>query len=134
MILTGWVMPILLWESKLPRIEERRIRLECFISRFVKLRFDKEKSGVMVHSDCHKSLRIRDHVQSRFQTPFPFGSSRATWLSKPSPSPTCPQCMEGTSQLYGAVAFCVGETAPANGKGVLVSSPSPQESRRPWGI
>ena len=43
-----------LWESKLSRVDERRVRSECFIPKFIKIRFDKEKTGAVVCSDCHK--------------------------------------------------------------------------------
>ena len=39
----------IMWESKISRADERRIRSECFISRFIKIQFDKEMSGAVVH-------------------------------------------------------------------------------------
>jgi hypothetical protein len=37
-----------LWEAKLSPTDERRVRTECFISIFVKIRFDEKKSGAVV--------------------------------------------------------------------------------------
>jgi hypothetical protein len=43
-----------MWEIKLSRADERRVRKECFIPPFVKLRFDEKKSGAIVRSDRHE--------------------------------------------------------------------------------
>ena len=37
-----------LWESKISRADKHQIRSECFISRFIKIRFDEEKLGAVV--------------------------------------------------------------------------------------
>jgi hypothetical protein len=49
----GEAHPTLL-KSKLSRAEKHRIRLECFIPKFIKIQFDEEKLGVVVRSDCHE--------------------------------------------------------------------------------
>jgi hypothetical protein len=43
-----------LWEAKLSKVDKRWILKECFIPRFVKLWFDEEKSGAIVHLDRHE--------------------------------------------------------------------------------
>ena len=70
MISMGWAMPILLWESKLFSAEERRIRLECFIPRFVKIRFDEEKSSAVVRLDCHEVYLYETMFKAGFRLLF----------------------------------------------------------------
>ena len=59
-----------LWESKISRADERRIRSECFILRFIKIRFDEEKSGVVVHSDCHEICLYETMFRASFRLLF----------------------------------------------------------------
>jgi hypothetical protein len=53
----GWVMGDAhpsLWEAKLTKADKHRIRSKCYIPRFVKIRFDEQKSGAVVRLDCHE--------------------------------------------------------------------------------
>jgi hypothetical protein len=59
-----------LWEAKLSKADERRIRKECFIPRFVKLRFDEGKSGAIVRSDCHEVCVYEAMFRAGFRLPF----------------------------------------------------------------
>ena len=59
-----------LWESKLSRAEKCRIRSECFNLKFIKLRFDDEKSGAVVRSDCHKVCVYKNMFRVGFRLPF----------------------------------------------------------------
>ena len=59
-----------LWESKLFRAEKRRIKSECFISKFIKIRFDEEKSGVVVCSNCHEVCVYETMFRAGFRLPF----------------------------------------------------------------
>jgi hypothetical protein len=59
-----------LWEAKLTKADERRIKLECFIPKFVKIRFDEVKSGVVVHLDCHEVYLYKTMFKVGFQLPF----------------------------------------------------------------
>jgi hypothetical protein len=58
------------WESKLSRADERRIRQECFIPPFVKLRFDEKKSGTIVCSDRHEVCMYEAMFRAGFRLPF----------------------------------------------------------------
>jgi hypothetical protein len=59
-----------LWEAKLSKANECQIRKECFIPQFVKLRFDKEKSGAIVCSDCHEVCVYEAMFRAGFRLPF----------------------------------------------------------------
>ena len=59
-----------LWESKLSRADERRVRLECFILKFIKIHFDEEKSGAVVCSDCHEVCVYETMFRAGFRLPF----------------------------------------------------------------
>ena len=59
-----------LWESKISRVDEHRIRSECFIPRFIKIRFDEEKLGAMVRSDCHEVCLYEAMFKADFRLPF----------------------------------------------------------------
>ena len=59
-----------LWESKLSKAEESRIRSKCFIPKFIKIRFDEEKLGVVVRSDCHKVCVYETMFRAGFRLPF----------------------------------------------------------------
>jgi hypothetical protein len=58
------------WESKLSRADERRIRQECFIPLFVKIRFNEKKSGAIVHSDRHEVCVYEAMLRVGFHLPF----------------------------------------------------------------
>ena len=59
-----------LWEAKLTRVDERQIRSEGFILRFIKIRFDEEKSGAVVRSDCHEVCLYETMFKAGFRLPF----------------------------------------------------------------
>ena len=59
-----------LWESKLSRADERRVRSECFILKFIKIYFDEEKSGAVVRSDCHKVCVYETMFRAGFRLSF----------------------------------------------------------------
>jgi hypothetical protein len=42
------------WVSHLSSADESCIQKECYIISFIKIRFDKEKLGVVARSDTHK--------------------------------------------------------------------------------
>lgn len=59
-----------LWEAKLSKANERRIRTECYIPRFVKIQFDEERKGAIVHSDCHEVCVYEVMFKAGFQLSF----------------------------------------------------------------
>jgi hypothetical protein len=59
-----------LWESKLTKADESRIKSECTIPKYIKIQFDEEKSGVMVRSDCHKVYLYEAMFKTGFRLPF----------------------------------------------------------------
>ena len=59
-----------LWESKLSRVDERRVRSECFILKFIKIWFDEEKSGTVVRSDCHEACVYETMFKVGFRLSF----------------------------------------------------------------
>ena len=59
-----------LWESKLSKAEEHRIRSECFIPKFIKIRFDEEKSDAVVRSECHEVCVYETMFRAGFRLPF----------------------------------------------------------------
>ena len=59
-----------LWESKLSRADEHRVRSECFLPKFVKIRFDEEKSGAVVHSNCNEVCVYEIMFRAGFRLPF----------------------------------------------------------------
>ena len=59
-----------LWESKLSRADERRVRLECFILKFIKICFDEENFGAVVRSDCHEVCVYETMFRAGFRLPF----------------------------------------------------------------
>ena len=58
-----------LWESKLSRANECRVRSKCFIPKFIKIWFD-EKSGAVVRSDCHEVYMYETMFKAGFRLPF----------------------------------------------------------------
>jgi hypothetical protein len=59
-----------LWEAKLTKADEPWIRLECYVPKFVKIRFDTEKKGIVVRSDCHKVYMYETMFRVGFRLPF----------------------------------------------------------------
>jgi hypothetical protein len=59
-----------LWEAKLSKTDERQIRLECYIPKFVKIHFDEAKSGAVVCSDCHEVYVYEAMFQVGFRLSF----------------------------------------------------------------
>ena len=59
-----------LWDSKLSRADERRVRSEYFILKFIKIRFDEEKSGAVVCSECHEVYVYETMFRAGFRLPF----------------------------------------------------------------
>jgi hypothetical protein len=59
-----------MWESKLLRADERRVRKECFIPPFVKLRFDEKKNDAIVHSDRHEFCVYEAMFRAGFRLSF----------------------------------------------------------------
>ena len=59
-----------LWESKISRADECQIRSECFIPRFIKIRFDEEKSGAVVRSDYHEVCLYETMFRASFRLTF----------------------------------------------------------------
>jgi hypothetical protein len=59
-----------LWEAKLSRADEHRIKAKCFIPRFVKIRFDEEKKGAIVRSDYHEVCVYEAMFRVGFRLPF----------------------------------------------------------------
>ena len=59
-----------LWESKLSRADEHRVRSECFLPKFVKICFDKEKSRAVVRLDCHEVCVYETMFRAGFRLPF----------------------------------------------------------------
>jgi hypothetical protein len=43
-----------LWVAHLTKADEHRVRMECYIPKTIKIRFDEEGKGVVVRSDCHE--------------------------------------------------------------------------------
>jgi hypothetical protein len=113
-----------LWEAKLTKADEHRIRSECFIPKFVKIRFDEAKSGAVVRSDSHEVCLYKTMFKAG-PTPFPSSGSRAIPLSKLGPPPNRGQRIEGPLWLHGVVATCAGQGAPVNYKGVPALALSP---------
>jgi hypothetical protein len=59
-----------MWESKLSKADERRIRKECFIPPFVKIQFTERGSGAIVHSDRHEVCVYETMFRTGFRLPF----------------------------------------------------------------
>jgi hypothetical protein len=59
-----------LWEAHLTNIDEGQIRAECFVPKFIKIRFDMEKSGVVVHSNTHEICLYEAMFKAGFRLPF----------------------------------------------------------------
>ena len=59
-----------LWESKLSVVDEPQIRAECHTPRYMKIHFDTEKSGAVVHSNTHKVCLYEAMFKAGFRLPF----------------------------------------------------------------
>jgi hypothetical protein len=59
-----------MWESKLSRADERRVRKECFIPLFVKLRFGEKKNGAILRLDRHEVCVYKTMFKAGFRLPF----------------------------------------------------------------
>jgi hypothetical protein len=59
-----------LWEAKLTSADEHRIRAECYVPKFIKIRFDEAKSGAVVRSDCHEVCVYEAMFQTGFRLSF----------------------------------------------------------------
>jgi hypothetical protein len=58
------------WTSHLSASDERRIRKECFIPSFIKLRFDENQSGVVARSDVHEVCVYEHMFKAGLRLPF----------------------------------------------------------------
>jgi hypothetical protein len=58
------------WASHLSAADERRIRKECFIPRFIKLRFDENQSGAVARSDTHEACVYEHMFKAGLRLPF----------------------------------------------------------------
>jgi hypothetical protein len=58
------------WASHLSAADERRIRKECFISSFIKLRFDENNSGAVARSDAHEVCVYEHMFKAGLRLPF----------------------------------------------------------------
>jgi hypothetical protein len=65
----GEVHPAL-WEAHLTNADESWIRAECFIPSYIKIQFDREKSGTMVRSDTHEVCLYEAMFKAGFRLPF----------------------------------------------------------------
>ena len=55
-----------LWESKLTAANKGRIKGECYILCYMKIRFDSEKSGTVVRSDSHEVCLYKTMFKAGF--------------------------------------------------------------------
>jgi hypothetical protein len=58
------------WASHLSAADERRIRKECFIPSFIKLRFDENNSGAVAQSDAHEVCVYEHMFKAGLRLPF----------------------------------------------------------------
>jgi hypothetical protein len=58
------------WVPHLSTADERRLRKECFIPSFIKLRFDENKSGALARSDTHEVCVYETMFKAGFRLPF----------------------------------------------------------------
>jgi hypothetical protein len=59
-----------LWEAKLSKVDERWIRTECYIPRFIKIWFNEEKKGAIVCSNYHEVCVYEAMFWAGFRLPF----------------------------------------------------------------
>jgi hypothetical protein len=59
-----------LWRPELRKADERRIRQEFSIPRLVKLCFDDEKKGAIVHTNAHEVCLYETMFRAGFRLPF----------------------------------------------------------------
>jgi hypothetical protein len=59
-----------LLQPELTKADKRRIRVNCFIPKSVKLRFGDEKAGVIVRSDAYKVFLYETMFRPGFRLPF----------------------------------------------------------------
>lgn len=59
-----------LGKAYLTNADESQIRTECFIPSYIKIQFDREKSGSMVCSDTHKVCLYKAMFKAKFWFPF----------------------------------------------------------------
>jgi hypothetical protein len=59
-----------LWEAKLTKADERRIRSECYIPKFINIQFDEKKLGAVVRSDYHEVCLYETMFKAGFRLPF----------------------------------------------------------------
>lgn len=48
-----------LWVAHLTNVDEHGVRMECYIPKAIKIRFDEEGKGTVVCSNCHESTCMR---------------------------------------------------------------------------
>jgi hypothetical protein len=58
------------WVSQVSTADERRIRRECFILSFIKIRFDNNRSDVVARSDTHEVCVYETMFRAGFRLPF----------------------------------------------------------------
>jgi hypothetical protein len=58
------------WVSQISPTDERRIRRECFIPSFIRIRFDENESGVVAQSDVHEVCVYETMFWAGFRLPF----------------------------------------------------------------
>jgi hypothetical protein len=59
-----------LWEARLSKADEHQIRTECYIPKFIKIRFDEERKDDIVRSDCHEVYVYEVMFRAGFRLPF----------------------------------------------------------------
>jgi hypothetical protein len=60
-----------LWRPELIKADERRIRVDYFIPKSVKIRFDDEKISAIVCSDAHEVCLYETTFHASYRLPFP---------------------------------------------------------------
>ena len=58
-----------LWEAKLTKVDARQIRVECYIPKNIKIRFDVKKRGDVVCSYCHEVCLYETMFRAGFCLP-----------------------------------------------------------------
>jgi hypothetical protein len=107
-----------LWEAHLTNVDEGQIRAECFIPKFIKIRFDMAKSGVVVRSNTHEICLYEAMFKAGFRLPFiPIVRELLGFLDFGTTS-VVTQCLENFLQLRSVVAIGLRQRLPTKREGV----------------
>jgi hypothetical protein len=106
------------WVSQVSTADERRIKRECFIPSFIKIRFNDTNSGVVARSDTHEVCVYETMFRAGFRLPFIRIVRELLSFLNLSPHQLSPDAWRTFLRVCDSVAPGVGQAAYSHHEGV----------------